>query len=215
MISGREEDRLLFDHQRTLAKMFGYEDDNAKMAVEQFMQYYYRWALSLGELNDVLMQLFDETILRACEAEEVYRINPRFQVRNGHIEVTNDKVFQRTLQEHRRCTRLHHSPDPGKPRPGRRDLPQRSQERTLFHGHPARAAKSRTAITAHAALWHSGEIPTRIRQDHRPDAARPVPYLHRGCAHHGSDQKYAPLPVRRGGQPVPSGSPGRQRSAQG
>lgn len=96
MIAGREEDRLLFDHQRTLAKMFGYEDDDAKMAVEQFMQYYYRWALSLGELNDVIMQLFDETILRACEAEDVYSINPRFRVRNGHIEVANDKVFKRT-----------------------------------------------------------------------------------------------------------------------
>lgn len=96
MIAGREEDRLLFDHQRTLAKMFGYEDDNAKMAVEQFMQYYYRWALSLGELNDVLMQHFDETILRACEAENVYSINSRFRVRNGHIEVANDNVFERT-----------------------------------------------------------------------------------------------------------------------
>ncbi len=95
MIAGREEDRLLFDHQRTLATMFGYDNDNSKMAVEQFMQYYYRWALSLGELNDVLMQHFDETILRACEAENIYEINPRFRVRNGHIEVTNDKVFEK------------------------------------------------------------------------------------------------------------------------
>jgi len=96
MISGREEDRLLFDHQRTLAEMFGYKDDDAKMAVEQFMQYYYRWALSLGELNDVLMQHFDETILRACEAETIYEINSRFRIRNGHIEATNDKVFENT-----------------------------------------------------------------------------------------------------------------------
>jgi [protein-PII] uridylyltransferase len=96
MITGREEDRLLFDHQRTLAEMFGYKDDDAKLAVEQFMQYYYRWALSLGELNDVLMQHFDEAILRACDAERIYEINPRFRVRNGHIEVTNDKVFEKT-----------------------------------------------------------------------------------------------------------------------
>jgi len=96
MVAGREEDRLLFDHQRTLAKMFGYDDDNAKMAVEQFMQYYYRWALSLGELNDVLMQHFDETILRASEAETIEEINSRFHVLNGHIEVTNDKVFEQT-----------------------------------------------------------------------------------------------------------------------
>jgi [protein-PII] uridylyltransferase len=96
MVTGREEDRLLFDHQRTLAKMYGYEDDTGKMAVEQFMQYYYRWALSLGQLNDVIMQHFDETILRACDAEEIHEINPRFRVRNGHIEVTNDKVFEKT-----------------------------------------------------------------------------------------------------------------------
>ncbi|MFA7553381.1 MAG: [protein-PII] uridylyltransferase [Spongiibacteraceae bacterium] len=96
MIANREEDRLLFDHQRTLAKMFGYDDDNAKMAVEQFMQYYYRWALSLGELNDVLMQQFDETILRTSEADNVYEINERFRVRNGHIEVSHDQVFEQT-----------------------------------------------------------------------------------------------------------------------
>ncbi len=96
LIAGREEDRLLFDHQRTLARMFGYQDDDARLAVEQFMQLYYRWALALGELNDVLMQHFDETILRACEAETVRQINPRFRVRNGHIEVTNDKIFQKT-----------------------------------------------------------------------------------------------------------------------
>ena len=95
MITGREEDRLLFDHQRTLAKMFGYDDDDAMMAVEQFMKYYYRWALSLGELNDVLMQHFDETILRASEAENIHEINSRFRVRNGHIETTNDKVFEK------------------------------------------------------------------------------------------------------------------------
>jgi [protein-PII] uridylyltransferase len=96
MISGREEDRLLFEHQRTLAKMFGYDDDDAKMAVEQFMQTYYRWALQLGQLNDVLIQHFDETILRACDAENIHEINQRFRVRNGHIEVTNDKVFEKT-----------------------------------------------------------------------------------------------------------------------
>ena len=96
LITGREEDRLLFDHQRTLAAQFGYEDDDNKLAVERFMQQYYRWAQHLGEMNDVLMQHFDETILRACEAETVLEINPRFRIRNGHIEVTNDKVFEKT-----------------------------------------------------------------------------------------------------------------------
>jgi [protein-PII] uridylyltransferase len=96
MISGREEDRLLFDHQRVLATMFGYDGNDRKLAVEQFMQYYYRWALSLGELNDVLMQQFDETILRSSEVENIDEINQRFRVHNGHIEVTHDKVFEQT-----------------------------------------------------------------------------------------------------------------------
>ncbi|WP_027873605.1 [protein-PII] uridylyltransferase [Spongiibacter marinus] len=96
LITGREEDRLLFDHQRTLAARFGYEDDDSKLAVERFMQQYYRWAQHLGELNDVLMQHFDETILRACEAETVLELNPRFRIRNGHIEVSNEKVFEKT-----------------------------------------------------------------------------------------------------------------------
>lgn len=95
MVTDREEDRLLFDHQRTLAKMFGYDDSDAQMAVEQFMQQYYRWALALGQLNDVLMQHFDETILRANEADKIEQLNERFQVHNGHIEVIHDDVFQK------------------------------------------------------------------------------------------------------------------------
>ena len=96
ILAGREEDRLLFDHQRTLAEQFGFTDSDGKLAVEQFMQQYYRWVMHLGELNDVLMQHFDETILRACEAETVFEINSRFRVRNGHIEVCNAKVFTKT-----------------------------------------------------------------------------------------------------------------------
>jgi [protein-PII] uridylyltransferase len=96
MVAGREEDRLLFDHQRTLARLFGFDDDAGRLAVERFMQVYYRWVLILGELNEVLMQHFEEEILRACAPEKVTVINPRFRVRNGYIEACNDKVFERT-----------------------------------------------------------------------------------------------------------------------
>ncbi len=42
MLAGRPEDRLLFDHQRRIANLLGYEDNDAKLAVERFMQKYYR-----------------------------------------------------------------------------------------------------------------------------------------------------------------------------
>jgi len=41
-LTGRREDRLLFDYQIKLAKMFGYEDASFTLAVEQLMQKYYR-----------------------------------------------------------------------------------------------------------------------------------------------------------------------------
>lgn len=93
-ITNREEDRLLFEHQTSIAKLFGYEQDAAgNLAVEQMMKEYFRWAMVLSELNDLIMQLFDETILRACEAEVIMTLNPRFSVRNQYIETTNDRVF--------------------------------------------------------------------------------------------------------------------------
>jgi len=94
MITNREEDRLLFDHQRELAALWGFEDGE-KLAVEQFMQVYYRWALSLGQLNEVLIQNFDQAILRQDKADDIQVLNDRFQVRNGYIEVRSDDLFRK------------------------------------------------------------------------------------------------------------------------
>jgi [protein-PII] uridylyltransferase len=95
MITGREEDRLLFDHQRELADLWGFEDGD-KLAVEQFMQTYYRWALALGQLNELLIGYFDQAILRAATADEINILNERFQVRNGYIECRDGTIFDNT-----------------------------------------------------------------------------------------------------------------------
>jgi len=94
VINGRREDRLLFDHQIRLAKMFGYEDATYTLAVEQFMQRYYRTVMDVSLLNEMLLQLFREAILDDGEAE-ILPLNPRFQVRNDYLEVTSDDVFAR------------------------------------------------------------------------------------------------------------------------
>jgi [protein-PII] uridylyltransferase len=95
MITGREEDRLLFDHQRELAALWGFEDGD-KLAVEQFMQVYYRWAGSLGLLNDVLIQNFDQALLHADREDQIEILNERFLVRNGYIEARAENLFQQT-----------------------------------------------------------------------------------------------------------------------
>jgi [protein-PII] uridylyltransferase len=92
MITGREEDRLLFDHQRALADLWGFKDGD-KLAVEQFMQLYYRWAQALGMLNELLIQNFDQDILTAEGDHEILELNGRFQMRNGYIEARNNNVF--------------------------------------------------------------------------------------------------------------------------
>ncbi len=96
MLNERREDRLLFDHQMKVAKLFGYADDRHNLAVEQFMQRYYRTIKGLSCLNDLLLQLFEEAILHADDTAEPKPINRRFQSRHGFIEVTNDQVFQQT-----------------------------------------------------------------------------------------------------------------------
>ena len=94
MITNREEDRLLFDHQRELAALWGLEDGD-KLAVEQFMQTYYRWALALGQLNEVLIQNFDQAILRQNREDDISILNERFQIRNGYIEASDSDLFRK------------------------------------------------------------------------------------------------------------------------
>ncbi len=95
LLTKRREDRLLFDYQKTIATQFGYEDNEKDLAVEQLMQSYYRTVLELNRLNEMLLQLFQEVILLSNQLEEPIPINSRFQSRNGYIEVTSEKVFQR------------------------------------------------------------------------------------------------------------------------
>lgn len=94
MITGRHEDRLLFDHQIRIAELFGYVDQDHNRAVEQFMQLYYRTIKALSCLNDMLLQLFDEAILHRDAGEAPQSLNARFQIRGGYIEARNDEIFQ-------------------------------------------------------------------------------------------------------------------------
>ena len=96
MINGRREDRLLFEHQRTLAEMFGYANDGNSLAIEKLMQQYYQAVLNIRVLNDVLLQLFDEEILRSGEKTKVRAVNNRFQIRDNYIEARHSRVFQHT-----------------------------------------------------------------------------------------------------------------------
>ena len=93
-LTGRREDRLLFDHQKNLAHLLGYEDASYTLGVEQLMQRYYRTVMDLSRLNEMLLQQFEEAILLDPDAEPE-PLNERFQVKNGYLQTVDDRVFVR------------------------------------------------------------------------------------------------------------------------
>ncbi|MFU8815939.1 MAG: [protein-PII] uridylyltransferase [Pseudomonadales bacterium] len=96
LLAERKEDHLQFQHQRALAQRLGFADTRAKLGVERFMHHYYRHIIALREVNDILLQHFDESILRARERPKIVAVNERFRIRNNYIEITSPDVFQRS-----------------------------------------------------------------------------------------------------------------------
>ena len=94
LVAGRKDDRLQFEHQRTLAQRLGYADTTARLGVERFMQEYYRWVLALREVNDIVLQSLQESFSSAKPSLE--RINERFQINGQSIEASHDGVFAET-----------------------------------------------------------------------------------------------------------------------
>jgi len=94
LVAGRKEDRLQFEYQRALARRHGFVDTDARLGVERFMKHYYRHVLELREVNDIVLQYFDESILRSREKPSIEPINERFRIRNDYLEAASPDVFQ-------------------------------------------------------------------------------------------------------------------------
>ena len=92
VITDRAEDRLLFDHQKTIADMLGYEDNETSLAVEQLMQQYYRTVKEIQWLNEMLLQMFREAM--DTNMPDVTPINERFRAVNNYIEITHRDTFK-------------------------------------------------------------------------------------------------------------------------
>jgi [protein-PII] uridylyltransferase len=60
------------------------------------MQLYYRHVLALREVNDIVLQTFEETIVQGRRRPRMEAINERFRLRNQYMETTSPDVFART-----------------------------------------------------------------------------------------------------------------------
>ena len=93
LLSGRCEDRLLFDYQRVLAKQFGYKQREGHLDVEQMMKRYYRTVQELQVLNELLLQHFQETIVQTRKPY-ARKINSRFNAVGDFLEISHASVFE-------------------------------------------------------------------------------------------------------------------------
>lgn len=96
-IADKPEERLSFDYQIKLAKVFGYSDKPHSLAIEQFMKDYFKVIKHTRELNEMLLQSFNETIIHH-QKQKLTPLDNEFQLSNNYIEVRNPRVFKQKPQ---------------------------------------------------------------------------------------------------------------------
>lgn len=87
IIAKHKEDRIAFQYQHPVAKLLGYHQGDT-IAVEQLMRDYYQTATKVSRLNDILLQLFEQSVVY------VQNLNQRFVISYGYICMTNDNIFK-------------------------------------------------------------------------------------------------------------------------
>ena len=92
-IAGRKQEKLMIDLQRELAIMLGYYDDDKRLAVEHFMKDYYLCARHVQQMNELLIQVFEENIILAEKEQKIAPINRRFRINSGYLETINSGIF--------------------------------------------------------------------------------------------------------------------------
>lgn len=98
-LTGRDENKLLFDYQRGVACLMGYESDaiNPNAAVEKFMRDYYRCAMKISTLSEMLTAHYYETQIEARlpEAERPKKtpLTAHFNRVGDQIAMAHHRVF--------------------------------------------------------------------------------------------------------------------------
>lgn len=96
-LAEKAEERLSFDYQVKLANFFGYKDAPHSLAIEQFMKDYFKVIKRNRELNEMLLQWFDETIAQSPK-QQLMHLDNEFQLSNHYIEVRHTRVFRQNPQ---------------------------------------------------------------------------------------------------------------------
>ena len=94
-LAGRREDRLLFDHQTSLAKQLGFATRANRRPSERLMQRYYQTAKSVCQLNTILLQNLALRIAPPANRSVIIPLNPRFVIRGELLSAPDETIFER------------------------------------------------------------------------------------------------------------------------
>lgn len=92
-LTGRREDRLLFDHQEAAAKAFGLEATDTRRASERLMQLYFRNAKTVTQLNTMLLQSLGAAIFQEEQRAPII-IDEHFQISRELLDVRSEDLFE-------------------------------------------------------------------------------------------------------------------------
>jgi [protein-PII] uridylyltransferase len=90
LVSGRSENRLLFDYQTDIAQLLGYGE--GKAAVEQMMKAFFRIVRRVSELNSMLLLRFKDDVLEQ-KIKTVVNLNNKFDLKDGLISPSQPETF--------------------------------------------------------------------------------------------------------------------------
>ncbi|OGP10517.1 MAG: [protein-PII] uridylyltransferase [Deltaproteobacteria bacterium RIFCSPLOWO2_12_FULL_43_16] len=110
--SKKKTDQLTFDHQERMARLFGFENTKESLAVEKFMQEYYRHASNLSYFSSLVINRCihgaASSMPHYCKVEN--EVDGNFKICDGALTLSNHKAFEdspeniMTAFEH--CARL-------------------------------------------------------------------------------------------------------------
>lgn len=92
--AGRNENRILFDYQPAIAQRLGFGADG-KASVERMMKRFFRTVQRVSELNEMLLQHFDGSILNPDAKVKIQPLDDYFELQGHLIAARDNAIFAR------------------------------------------------------------------------------------------------------------------------